>query len=369
MNRGGAEMRMLDLMRALPPNRFELAFCALLGKRGELDEEIRALGGEVHYCRLKQVRFPLEFRRLLRNGHYDIVHSHVHYFSGAILLLAHWCGVPGRIAHFRSSRDGGRRTLRRRLQTLITKRWIARHATRILAVGHGAMEASWGTDWAQDPRCMVIPNGLQTSPFRAMPDPGAIRRSLGLPEGCTLITHVGRMSPPKNNARLADLVAVLLARHRDYCALFVGRENESLKRVMIQRLQQAGVMDRVCFAGPRNDVPQLLLASDLYLFPSLWEGLPGTVLEACAAGTPVLASDIPGVRELAALFPRIHMMDLATSDHDWAGLAERILATKTTPDQRRLALEAFRRTPYDIESCMQAHVLVWEKCREGRLHS
>ncbi len=362
MGYGGAEMRTLDLMRNVDRERYRFDFCALSGRAGHLEDEIRRLGGDVFHCDIRAPLFTIRFCRFLGRGGYDVVHSHVQYFSGAILMLAHSCGMSGRIAHFRSSRDGQLPTWARRMQNALMKYWIAKHATLILAVGQGAMESSWGAHWAADPRCVVIPNGLDTQPFETGVDPIGVRHEFGIPEGCALVTHVGRMSPPKNSLRLASIMGRLLAGNERCFALFVGKENETIKAAMVDRLSQSGVLDRVRFAGERNDVPHILMGSDLFLFPSLWEGLPGAVLEACAAGTPVLASDIPGVRELARVFPRIQTLDLNVADGEWVRLAGELLAHQPTSAERRSALACFRQTPYDIGSCVAAHVRAWEKC-------
>ena len=79
---------------------------------------------------------------------------------------------------------------------------------------------------------------------------------------------------------------------------------------MKERFRALGVLDRVRFSGERQDIPRLLKGADLFLFPSLWEGLPGALLEACAAGTPVLASDIAANREVAEVFPGIRLLGL-----------------------------------------------------------
>jgi glycosyltransferase involved in cell wall biosynthesis len=173
------------------------------------------------------------------------------------------------------------------------------------------------------------------------------------------------MSPPKNNLRLAELAGGLLARQQDGYMVFVGRENETIKAAMIDRLRMAGVVDRVRFAGERNDVPRVMKSADLFLFPSLWEGLPGTVLEACAAGTPVLASRIPGTRELADRFPLVHTLPLAASDDEWIRLAGTLLAQPPTAGHRRQARLFFQSTPYDIGRCADAHVRAWEDSAVG----
>src|SRR5579863_9751693 len=102
MDRGGAETRTLELLRALDRRIYIFEFCSLSGQRGELDDEIVALGGKVHLLRLNAA-FPSAFLYLLRKRQFAAVHSHVHLFTGIILLLAAVAGVPNRIAHFRST--------------------------------------------------------------------------------------------------------------------------------------------------------------------------------------------------------------------------------------------------------------------------
>src|SRR5437867_3557767 len=102
MGRGGAELRTIDLMQEEALRRFRFHYATLGRGAGSLDDTIRALGGDVYPCPLGPA-FPWRFRRLLRTGRFDIVHSHVHYFSGYILRLAAQEGIGARIAHFRTT--------------------------------------------------------------------------------------------------------------------------------------------------------------------------------------------------------------------------------------------------------------------------
>ena len=133
MVRGGAELRTLDLMRQAALSDYEFHFATLAPGPGTLDAEISRLNGQVHSCALG-LTFPFRFRELLHSGRFDIVHSHVHYFSGYILRLASKAGVPARIAHFWSTGDGQQPTFRRRAQRVLTRRWVDSHATAIVAV-------------------------------------------------------------------------------------------------------------------------------------------------------------------------------------------------------------------------------------------
>src|SRR5688500_8132164 len=115
MARGGAEMRALSVMHNLDRTRYKLDFAALSASREVLDDEIRSLGGEVHYTALGR-GFAKRFTQLWREQPYDVVHSHLLHTSGYIQHLAAKAGVKGRVAHLENSHDGRNATLRRRAQ-------------------------------------------------------------------------------------------------------------------------------------------------------------------------------------------------------------------------------------------------------------
>ena len=118
------------------------------------------------------------------------------------------------------------------------------------------------------------------------------------------------MRPPKNHLRLIDIFGEVLRRQPTAVLLLVGQGRNAIERRLHRRIAQLGLGGQVVFCQERTDVPRLLGAADALIFPSLWEGLPGVVLEACAAGTPVLASDLPGVRDIAARLPRVRCLSL-----------------------------------------------------------
>jgi glycosyltransferase involved in cell wall biosynthesis len=359
MVRDGAETRTLEIMRNVDRDRYQLHFCSLSGLPGDLDDEIRALGGQVHLCRLAP-DFPWRFLRLLREQQFDVIHSHVHYFSGYLLRLAARAGIPTRIAHFRITDDGQGNNIRRRYQRRLMRYWIDRYATCILAVCQAAMEASWGPQWRLDPRCQIIYNGLDLSAFEQPPDRIGVRREFNLPPTANLYIHVGRMDPQKNHQRVLSIFAELLNHDAHAFLLFVGRGDNAIERQLRLRANALRIGERVIIAGKRSDVPRLLQAADLLLFPSLWEGLPGVVLEAGAAGTPVIASNLPGINEIAAQLPLIRCLPLDTDDHVWAQAANSFSIQHQAPTARTSAVKAFASSVFNIHDCTKAHCLVWQ---------
>src|SRR3954467_14241493 len=131
--RGGAELRTVELAESFHGERVQSDFLVLSGLDGPLDERVRAAGGEVIKCRL-DAQFPSHLYRLLREQQYDVVHSHVHYFSGVILAIARLAGTPGRIAHFQTTvRNDKRDSVWRSAQLAACRRLLQLFATDVLA--------------------------------------------------------------------------------------------------------------------------------------------------------------------------------------------------------------------------------------------
>ncbi len=349
MNRGGAELRTLELLRRLDPKCYCFEFCALSGKRGELDDEIIRLGGKVHLLELN-LTFPGKFLRLLRDNGFSAVHSHVHYFSGILLRLAAKAGTPQRIAHFRTTADGKGANLWRRARNFVLKRWIDKYATDILGVSRATLDGALGAGWQADPRCNVIYSGIDCYPGDMQPDPKGVRHEFGLPTSATLLIHVGRMVAEKNHARLIRIFSVFLRHVPNSYLLLVGGLEEPVCRRIHNLATKLEVNDRVIEAGSRADVRRLLLAADLMVAPSLREGLPGAVLEAVAAGTPVLASDIPPMIEVADYLP-IRTMSLLESDEIWATASVELSEDKAL---RARLLDAFSESPFAMPPTVAA---------------
>lgn len=320
LNRGGAELRTLELIRHFDSARYRFDFVCTLGMPGELDGQVRELGGEVYPIKAGPT-WGLQLAARLRAGRYHVVHSHVHLFSGWALRVAARVGVPGRIVHLRTTSDGRGEGLRRSLQRAIFRRWIDRYATGIVGVSRAALELGWRRDWESDSRCQVVYNGFDPAQFAIPSDRDEVRREFGLPVESTLCIHVGRMDAAKNHARLVRIFAALRRMRPDAALLIVGERNGEIEAAIRAEAAATGAGPGVRIAGNRADAVRLMKAADVMIFPSRREGLPGAVLEAAAVGLPVVASNLPGVLEIAAHFPCVFPASLDEGDPVWARAA------------------------------------------------
>jgi glycosyltransferase involved in cell wall biosynthesis len=304
-----------------------------------LDSRLIQLGGRVHYCALGR-GFAGRFRALLRVARQNVVHSHVHYASGYFLKLACEEGVPVRIAHFRTSDDGQPNTLMRKAKRLVLRKMVDRYATHILAVSEAAMNQAW-PGWKGDGRCAVVYNGLDTTRIPTLPERDSCRAALGLPPQALVVLHVGSWQPAKNIPKVISVFVSMAQQNPSAVLVMAGRSDDRLRERANHVLRQHGCDERVIFLGERPDVLSLMSAADLLLFPSLREGLPGVVLEACAVGLPVLATNLPCIEEIRRTFNSIRVLSADTPDSEWAAQAACFSAERRpTLSEARYSFEA-----------------------------
>jgi glycosyltransferase involved in cell wall biosynthesis len=344
MNRGGAEMRTVSLMEKMRSHDIQFDFCVLSGEKGVLDDDIRQLGGNIYYCKLGPT-FIFRFIKLLRKNKFSAVHSHVAYVSGYILLLGRIAGVKKRIAHFRNTTVSGANAKLRIARDKILIFLINHFATDILAVCNGAMVGFWGEDWHKERRCEVIYNGFEI--FDRQMESGFWSNYIPNYQGQKIVINVARMDVQKNHVRQCDIFNELHKLDPSTLMVFIGKENKECKALMMNKISQYKLQENVFFLGLQSDVLPFLQHADVMLFPSEWEGLPGVVLEAASVGLPVVASNLPGVEEIADQLPFIKIVELLKSDSDWGTTLFQVLNEGINPQKM---IEAFRLSDFLIDS-------------------
>jgi glycosyltransferase involved in cell wall biosynthesis len=211
------------------------------------------------------------------------------------------------------------------------------------------MEVAWSPKWTADPRCRVIYYGVRTDRVQS-----ALRARTPTPT----VVNVASVQPLKNQARLIDIMRRLVRRVPGVHLRLIGREVGDYGDKVRRAAADAGLADRVNLVGEVAEPMPLMASAHLMILPSLWEGLPCAVLEACALGTPVLASDLPGTRELARHFPHLHLISLHEDDDAWAAAAERLLDTRApvAADPAYLAS-----SPFAFDRFCEAHYRMWSR--------
>jgi glycosyltransferase involved in cell wall biosynthesis len=196
------------------------------------------------------------------------------------------------------------------------KRLIWNCATVGIAVSRRAADALFPPDWRDHEKWRVMLLGIDSEPFEKTVDGNTLRRELGIRPDVNVVGHVGRFEEQKNHTFLLRIAAEYLKRDGNAVFLLVG--DGPLKQRIEAEATELGIAGQICFAGIRKDVPALMRGvMDVFLFPSLFEGLPLVLLEAQAAGLVCLLSD--NIAEETDVVPLLlHRESLASSAASWA---------------------------------------------------
>jgi glycosyltransferase involved in cell wall biosynthesis len=198
---------------------------------------------------------------------------------------------------------------------------------------------------------------LDLEPYHHLQKSKAYLRGLGVSaEGKTCI-HIGRFNIQKNHLRLLSIFSEIASVGQDWGLLLIG--DGPLRSKIIKEAERLGIAEHLTLAGIRDDIPDLLSASDIMIFPSLWEGLPGAVLESIAAGVPVLGSAIPCMSEISAFLPGIRLLDLSADDRVWADAALEI----ADEPQPKVSLADWEKTPFTIQENIRQLDQIWSEAR------
>ncbi len=291
---GGIESFLCNVLTRLDREALEVDIVAAQLEGSVFTEKLTARG--VRFYELSgSMRDVLEnhrrFRTLLRERRYGVLHLNA--FQGlslAYLRIAREEGVPVRIAH--SHNTALRRSLTRPAK-LAVHRWArdryTRDATALWACSGDAAAFLYSARELASRGFRFIPNGIDVARFRSGPGVRrTARQELGLDEKF-VIGHVGRLCFQKNQSFLLDVLAELLERRPESVLLLAG---EGEDRPMLERkARELGIADSVLFYGVSEHIEQLYWSMDVFVFPSLFEGFGIAVIEARAAGLPVICSE------------------------------------------------------------------------------
>lgn len=320
-NLGGAESRVMELYRAMNRDRVQFDFLVHTEKEGQYSDEIRRLGGRIYNVPRFRMMNILSYKKALRSffrehNEFAAVQGHMTSTAAIYLPIAKKAGIPMTIAHARSAGvDPG-------IKGLVTRiiRYPLKYRTDYcFTCSAEAAEAVYGRKWIEKGRVRTIPNAIDVERFAYNP---AVREQLRAELGLTgkfVIGHVGRFGFMKNHRYLIDVFAELCRMRDDTALVLIGKGE--LEEEMQGKVKQLGLTDKVLFLGNRFDVERYYQVFDYFVFPSTFEGLPGSVAEAQASGLYCLVSD--KVTREAALTELVTYKSIEEPAANWAGVIMR----------------------------------------------
>lgn len=338
MGRGGLETMLMNYYRHIDRSKVQFDFLVHREFEADYDEEIKSLGGRIyHVSRLVpwSRRYKAELRRFFRtHPEYKIVHVHQDCLSSVALQCAKECGIPVRIAHsHNSNQDKNIKYLFKRYYM----RKIPETATELFACGKAAGDWMFGGKAYQ-----LLPNAIAAEKYIYEEEKAKkIKKELDL-EKNIVIGHIGRFNPQKNHKFLIDIFEKCFEKNQKVRLMLIG-DGEGRKEIE-NKVKERGLQDNVIFMGVRKDVPELLQAMDVFVFPSLYEGLPVTMIEEQAAGVPAVISNRVS-EECIITKDLVKVEGLEETPEQWA---DKILKqAKINKSDRN---EEIKKAKYDVET-------------------
>ena len=355
MDRGGAETLIMNLYRSLDRNRFQFDFVLHCNYKSAYEDEILSLGGRIY--RLPSYKFFNEhsFRKAFAgffkcHPEYRIIHGHNINSTPIYLDVANSFGLET-ISHCHCSSNGSgpgawiRDFKRRNLSKIAKYRFACSNEAGIWAYG-------------KNTPFKVIKNGIITQRFiwdeikRA-----ETRASFGIGKDTVVLGNVGRLQKEKNQACAIRVFQKYHAKNPDSKLVIVG--TGPLEKELKSLSRSFGLDDSVIFTGVRSDVGELLCAMDVFLFPSIFEGLPLTLVEAQCTGLPCVVSDI--ITDEVDVAGLTRKVPLSSSAEEWIQAIEAGIAIP-----REGKAETIKASGFDIAQTAAEMELFYEGLTNGK---
>lgn len=364
----GSENHLLTLAFHLDRSRYRLTFCLLVERGPDLSAYIAALEA----ADVEVVRFPIradldplllwQLVRFLRAKRPSVVHTHLIHGDFYGTLAARLAGVP----HVVSTKHNDD-VFRQRGFYAWLDRTLARYQNRIITISRHLKQ--FHVDVEGLPAGKIVTNyyGLDPNAFLQGVGEGVdVRAELDVPADAPLAGVVGRLTEQKGHAYLLDAFSTVVQELPSARLLVIG--DGELRPALERQATRLGLRDSVTFTGRREDVPQIMLALDVLVMPSLWEGFGLVLLEAMSAGKPIVASRVGAIPEI--------VLDgetgLLVPPGDPHSLAQALLEVLRDPEQgRRMGRKGRVRLEreFSVEKMVRATERIYDTLIDSKLRN
>lgn len=328
---GGLNIASVNFQKYLDSDLFECVFCVRRDVIGELEQEVLDKGIRVIHVPDSKLGYLSSYRfykKIMTDEHFDIVHCHLPFISGLILMAAKQCGVNKRIAHSHFSQPYTDTTIysKKKQAIAVVYRMVMRILLKLfcnvkIACGENAGHYLYGKK-EFDRKGIVLNNGIDTYKFiydEHVRD--SVRKELGIPNDATVLGHIGELYSVKNQSFIIDVFNEYHKLNENSYLLLIGdgRDREMLEsKILDLKLEKNALM-----LGLRNDANRLYQAMDCFVFPSIHEGFPIVLIEAQTSNLACLVSDT--ITKTTKLSDNIEYMSINAPASDWAEKIDKII--------------------------------------------
>lgn len=339
MDQGGIEALLMNVYRHIDREKVQFDFMMHRPHHAFYEDEILAMGGKI-YRTPKFSPIPGQYQRFMRSvetilkehPEYKVFHAHAE-LNLWPLKIAKKIGIPTRIAHSHNAKT----TLNLKyFFFLYEKLFIKNNCTDMFMCSTPAGEWTFGKKAVQDGKVVFIKNGIETERFEYNEEVRIEKRQELNAGEKIVIGHVGRFMEQKNHGFLIDIFSEIHKKNPNTVLWLIG--DGTLIEANKEKVRSLGLENDVIFLGIRADVNCLMQAMDVFLFPSLWEGLPLTGIEAQTAGLPVVMSDV--ITDEVCVTDHVYTMSLSSSAAEWADKVLNVVNGFQRKNDRQAVIDA-----------------------------
>lgn len=364
MNVGGIENQLMHLLRKADKEKFQIDFTTTI-EHPFYEDEILSLGAKLIHLPPTEgkhfLRYCKALYHVLKEGQYDVVHSHELFHSGMVLLTARLAGVKGRFVHAHSSNQDYGRNLIRHAYNAVMRFLILTNATEYFACSSLAAAFLYGKKILNNKHYHLIVNSVDTSAFLGEAENS---REYDFFSGWKNVLQVGRFSDEKNFLFTALLAEECKKRNNGIRFVCVGNDGNVYEKAVRSRIEELDIAEHMVLLGVRKDVAELMKRADAFVLPSKFEGMPLTLIEAQASGLRCVAADRFS-HEVDFGIDLVRWMKLEESVSSWVDAVEAaVTKEKIAKETVKMAIS---RNGFDSADFAQRLCNYYEKCTWSEL--
>lgn len=350
MNTGGAETFLMKIYRSLDKTKYQMDFC-VNSQNNFYEKEIIENGGKIYIIPPKSnnpIKSFLSIKSIVKNNKYRyVIRVNEHSLSTLDLLAAKLGGA--KILSMRSSNASSSNKKSIFLHKLF-KFMPKMIPNAKLAPSKLAAEYTFGNKCIENHKAYLLNNGLNVKQFTFSEEKRKEKRGELNIENKIVIGHIGRFNAQKNHEFLIDIFNEIHKKKLNSILVLVGQGD--LENKIKEKVNRLKLENNVLFLGVREDIPDLLCAFDFFLFPSFYEGMPNTVIEAQTTGLPCLISD--SITQEAKITDKVNYASLNETALIWSNKCLNLLSQNSF--NRKEYSIIMKNKGYEMSDCVKKFV-------------
>lgn len=334
---GGTDTFCMNILKHIDRNKFDIRMVLAVDPDSNPqfhEDEVRQLGIPLYKTSdlngiKKMLRHAYRLYKLLKTEKPEVFHANMDLFNGLNMFVAWLAGVPVRVCHSHTSKSQYETHTGKHIMVgiyrSIMRKFLWYCSTARCGCSDMAMDYLYEDKWKKDPSSHVIHNGIDRAAFSGANN-SAVKKSIDVQDGIHYLITVGRLSPEKNPLFLIDVMKDVCTLREDIELLWVG--TGGMENQVRKKIADCGLELKIHLLGARKDIPQILKCAEVFVFPSLFEGLGIVLIEAQAAGLPCVVSDkVPKAADMGGCA----FLDIENGTAEWSAVITDLIDGNIVP--------------------------------------